>query len=319
MKIITLTYPISLSEIELNDQSLSIAIGHFDGVHKGHQQVISKAVSTAKANGQASAVMTFDPHPKAILGQGQQYVQCITPLFTKTRLFEQLGVDYVFIVKFDSNFSKITPYEFVTNILQTLHVVNVVIGFDFRFGVGGSGNPDIMKELCEPAIQVDVIDAYLIDEVKVSSTAIREWLESGDIKRANHLLGRYFEVEGTVVQGDQRGRTIGFPTANLRLHAPYVTVRLGVYAIIAYLGSKTYYGVMNHGMKPTFYEQDIVPVMEAHLFDFSEDIYGETMTIKLVQYLRSERKFEGIAALIEQLKLDAKQASAVAANIISTN
>ncbi|HIW35097.1 MAG TPA: bifunctional riboflavin kinase/FAD synthetase, partial [Candidatus Paenibacillus intestinavium] len=170
------------------------------------------------------------------------------------------------------------------------------------------GNPDIMKELCEPAIQVDVIEAYLIDEVKVSSTAIREWLESGDIKRANHLLGRYFEVEGTVVQGDQRGRTIGFPTANLRLHAPYVTARLGVYAIIAHLGNKTYYGVMNHGMKPTFYEQDIVPVMEAHLFDFSKDIYGETMTIELVQFLRSERKFEGIAALIEQLQLDAKQA-----------
>lgn len=308
MKIITLTYPISLSEIKLNDQPLSIAIGHFDGVHKGHQQVISKAVSTAQANGLASAVMTFDPHPKAILGQGQQYVQCITPLSTKTSLFEQLGVDYVFIVKFDSNFSKITPDEFVTNILQTLHVANVVVGFDFRFGVGGSGNAEIMKQLCEPSVQVDVIEAYTIDEVKVSSTVIRECLESGDIKRANHLLGRYFEVEGTVVQGDQRGRTIGFPTANLRLHAPYITIRLGVYAIIAHLGNNKYYGVMNHGMKPTFYEKDIVPVMEAHLFDFSDDIYGEKMTIEVVQFLRSERKFDGIASLIEQLQLDADQA-----------
>jgi len=292
----------------LNDQPLSIAIGHFDGVHKGHQQVISKAVSTAQANGLASAVMTFDPHPKAILGQGQQYVQCITPLSTKTSLFEQLGVDYVFIVKFDSNFSKITPDEFVTNILQTLHVANVVVGFDFRFGVGGSGNAEIMKQLCEPSVQVDVIEAYTIDEVKVSSTVIRECLESGDIKRANHLLGRYFEVEGTVVQGDQRGRTIGFPTANLRLHAPYITIRLGVYAIIAHLGNNKYYGVMNHGMKPTFYEKDIVPVMEAHLFDFSDDIYGEKMTIEVVQFLRSERKFDGIASLIEQLQLDADQA-----------
>ena len=308
LKIITLTYPISLSEIKLNDQPLSIAIGHFDGVHKGHQQVISKAVSTAQANGLASAVMTFDPHPKAILGQGQQYVQCITPLSTKTSLFEQLGVDYVFIVKFDSNFSKITPDEFVTNILQTLHVANVVVGFDFRFGVGGSGNAEIMKQLCEPSVQVDVIEAYTIDEVKVSSTVIRECLESGDIKRANHLLGRYFEVEGTVVQGDQRGRTIGFPTANLRLHAPYITIRLGVYAIIAHLGNNKYYGVMNHGMKPTFYEKDIVPVMEAHLFDFSDDIYGEKMTIEVVQFLRSERKFDGIASLIEQLQLDADQA-----------
>ncbi|MCR8656301.1 bifunctional riboflavin kinase/FAD synthetase [Paenibacillus sp. T3-5-0-4] len=303
-----MTYPISLSEIELNDQSLSIAIGHFDGVHKGHQQVISKAVSTAKANGLASAVMTFDPHPKAILGQGEQYVQCITPLSTKTSLFEQLGVDYVFIVKFDSNFSKITPDEFVTNILKTLHVVNVVVGFDFRFGVGGSGNPEIMRQLCEPSIQVDVIEAFIIDGVKVSSTVIRECLESGDIERANHLLGRNFEVEGTVVQGDQRGRTIGFPTANLRLHAPYITARLGVYAIIAHLGNKKYYGVMNHGMKPTFYEKDIAPVMEAHLFDFSKDIYGEKMTIEVVQFLRSERKFDGIAALIEQLRLDADQA-----------
>lgn len=305
MKIITLTYPISLSENELNDQSLSIAIGHFDGVHKGHQAVISKAVCAAKEKGLTSAVMTFDPHPKAILGHGEQYVQCITPLETKTKLFEKLGVDYVFVVTFDRSFSQITPQAFVEDILKQLRVVNVAVGFDFRFGVGGSGTPEILKELGAPSIHVDVVEAFFIDGVKVSSTAIREYLESGQMDKANYLLGHHFEVEGTVVQGDQRGRTIGFPTANLRLHAPYLTIRLGVYAVLAHLGDKKYYGVLNHGMKPTFYAEDIIPVMEAHLFDFSEDIYGEKIRIEFVSFIRSEKRFNGIQELIEQIKADA--------------
>lgn len=311
MKIITLTYPISLDDIELNNQSFSIALGHFDGVHRGHQQVINKAIKTAKERGIASAVMTFDPHPKAILGQGEQYSQILTPLAAKMKLFQELGVDYAFVVTFDMQFSQITPEDFVEHVLQRLNVVNVVAGFDFRFGAKGAGTTDVLRQICAPSISVEIVSAFVIDNMKVSSTLIREYLEQGEIEQANHLLGRKFAVEGTVVQGDQRGRTIGFPTANLRLSAPYLTIRLGVYAVIAYLGNRMFYGVLNHGMKPTFYAEDIVPVMEAHLFDFSEDIYGEHIEIEFVKFIRSEQRFAGIQQLIEQISQDAAQAKAL--------
>lgn len=307
MKIITLTYPISPNDIELDDRPISIALGHFDGVHRGHQQVINKAIDTAKEKGLASAVMTFDPHPKAILGQGEQYAHCITPLHTKTELFEQLGVDYTFVVRFNLEFAGITPKAFVDQLLHQLNVANVAVGFDFRFGAKGAGTSEVLAQLCEPNIGVDVVEAYMIDDAKVSSTIIREYLEQGDIERANHLLGRNFQVEGIVVQGDQRGRTIGFPTANLRLEAPYLTIRLGVYAVIAHLGERTFHAVLNHGMKPTFYAEDIMPVMEAHLFDFSEDIYGEHISIEFVKFIRPEQRFSGIDALIAQIKQDADQ------------
>lgn len=311
MKIITLTYPISLDDIELGNQSFSIALGHFDGVHRGHQQVINKAIKTAKERGIVSAVMTFDPHPKAILGQGEQYSQILTPLATKMKLFQELGVDYAFVVTFNMQFSQITPEAFVDHVLHRLNVVNVVAGFDFRFGAKGAGNTDVLQQICGPSISVEVVSAFVIDNMKVSSTIIREYLEQGEIEQANHLLGRRFAVEGTVVQGDQRGRTIGFPTANLRLSAPYLTVHLGVYAVIAHLGPRTFYGVLNHGMKPTFYAEDIVPVMEAHLFDFSEDIYGEHIEIEFVKFIRPEQRFAGIQQLIEQIGQDAAQAKAL--------
>lgn len=311
LKIITLTYPISLSEIELNDQALSLAIGYFDGVHIGHQQVISRAVSIAQEAGIASAVMTFDPHPKAVVGHGTQYEQYITPLHIKAELFEKLGVDYMFVVTFDEHFSNITPDLFVKSILCELQVKQVVVGFDFKFGARGAGDVTMLKQLCEPRINVDVVDAYIIDHVKVSSTIIRQCLENGELRKATKLLGRYFEVEGTVVHGDQRGRTIGFPTANLRLHAPYITIRLGSYAIIAHHNNQTYFGVLNHGMKPTFYAKDIVPVMEAHLFDFSEEIYGDQMKIEFVEFIRPERRFNGIQELIDQITMDSNYAKSL--------
>jgi riboflavin kinase/FMN adenylyltransferase len=311
LKIITLTYPLSLDDLELNDNSFSIALGHFDGVHLGHQQVIEKATRTAKERGVASAVMTFHPHPKAVLGQGEQYYQCLTPLDSKLKLFQELGVDYAFVVTFDMEFSHITPQAFVQHILQQIHTVNVVVGFDFRFGAKGAGNTEVLKQLCAPTITVEVVEAFVLDGGKVSSTVIREHLEKGQIEHANHLLGRRFTVEGIVVQGDQRGRTIGFPTANLRLVAPYITISLGVYAIKAYLGNRRFFGVLNHGMKPTFYAEDIIPVMEAHLFDFSEDIYGEHIEIEFVSFIRAERRFAGIQQLIEQISQDAAQAKAL--------
>ncbi|MEV5024707.1 bifunctional riboflavin kinase/FAD synthetase [Paenibacillus sp. LPE1-1-1.1] len=311
MEIIPLSFPLNgLSTLSL-DKPLSIAIGHFDGVHRGHQNVIRRAVNEAKGSDMLSAVLTFDPHPKEVLGQGEQYYRCLTPLDVKTALFAELGVDLVFIMRFDPEFASVSPERFVDEVLRTLRAKNVVVGFDFNFGHKGLGNSDALKQLGHPDISVHVIEPLFENGIKVSSTYIREALEQGDIKLAERLLGRPYEVTGSVVHGDKRGRTIGFPTANLQINGPYITPRLGVYAITAWIGDKAYPGVMNFGLKPTFNKQELQPVMEAHLFDFDSDIYGEQLRLQFLSFIRSEKKFDSITELIEQIGSDSRQAKEI--------
>lgn len=311
MEIIPLSFPLNgLSTLSL-DKPLSIAIGHFDGVHRGHQNVIRRAVNEAKGSDMLSAVLTFDPHPKEVLGQGEQYYRCLTPLDVKTALFAELGVDLVFIMRFDPEFALVSPERFVDEVLRTLRAKNVVVGFDFNFGHKGLGNSDALKQLGHPDISVHVIEPLFENGIKVSSTYIREALEQGDIKLAERLLGRPYEVTGSVVHGDKRGRTIGFPTANLQINGPYITPRLGVYAITAWIGDKAYPGVMNFGLKPTFNKQELQPVMEAHLFDFDSDIYGEQLRLQFLSFIRSEKKFDSITELIEQIGSDSRQAKEI--------
>lgn len=304
----------SASELAASLQPLSLAIGAFDGVHKGHQQVINKAKGYAEEKGIASAVMTFDPMPKSIFGQGVQYQQAITPLPDKLKVFKELEVDFVFVVQFDTTFTQITPEQFVDEILLPLQVKNVVVGFDFRFGAGGKGDTKTLLMLSEGRMQVHIVDGYHINGEKVSSTLIRECIDAGDMTKASLLLGRPYEITATVATGDQRGRTIGFPTANLKLTEDYILPRLGVYAIIAYYQNKSYFGVLNFGMKPTFNKNEIVPVMEAHLFDFNEDIYGEQLKVQFIQFLRPEKKFNGVGELIAQIKIDAAEAKQLLLN-----
>jgi len=311
LEIIPLSFPLNgLSTLSL-DKPLSIAIGHFDGVHRGHQNVIRQAVNAAKESEMLSAVLTFDPHPKEVLGQGEQYYRCLTPFDAKTALFAELGVDLVFIMKFDLEFASVTPERFVNEVLRTLRAKQVVVGFDFNFGHKGSGNAESLKQLAEPDIAVHIIEPLIENGVKVSSTYIREALEQGDLELAERLLGRPYEVEGIVVHGDKRGRTIGFPTANLQFIAPYIAPRLGVYAVMAWIGDTAYPGVLNYGLKPTFNKDELKPVMEAHLFDFNSDIYGEQMRLQLLSFIRSEKKFNSIAELVEQIGSDSEQAKAI--------
>lgn len=305
MEIISLHYPLNDIPESLKGQSLSIAIGHFDGVHRGHQNVIKQAVHAAKQSGSLSAVMTFHPHPKEVLGQGEHYFSCLTPFDVKKALFEQLDVDIVFVMQFDLTFASIMPQQFVEDVLLTLNAKHVIIGFDFTFGFKGQGNAELMKNIGQPDIDVQIVEPLYENGVKVSSTYIRAGLEKGDIALVTSLLGRPYEVEGIVVSGDGRGRTIGFPTANIDVTDPYVMPRLGVFGITGTVGGKTYYGVLNHGMKPTFNKEGIQPVMEAHLFDFNQDIYGESIRIQLHSFVRTEKKFSSVDELIGQIAADA--------------
>lgn len=308
MEIISLTYPLHECPALLQDNKLAVAIGHFDGVHRGHQNVIRQAVQIAKQSGTMSAVMTFQPHPKEVLGQGNQYFSCLTPPAEKQALFAELGVDIMFVMKFDLTFAAISPQQFLNEVLRPLHVEHVVVGFDFTFGAKGKGNPELMRTLGSPDIAVDIVEPLYEHGEKVSSTYIRVALEKGDIALATTLLGRPYEVDGIVVHGDARGRTIGFPTANVGLSKPYVTPCLGVFAIKAKVAGKTYCGVLNHGMKPTFNKEEIRPVLEAHLFDFHQDIYDEPITLEFHSFIRPEKRFGSVNELIEQIGADAKQA-----------
>lgn len=308
MEVIPLSYPFNHLEEQTTGKRLSLAIGYFDGVHRGHQNVIRQAVTHAKQMDMTAAVLTFSPHPKEVLGQGDHYYRCLTPLTSKTELFKELGVEAVYVLKFDLSFAALTPSQFVSEVLQPLGVAHAAVGFDFTFGSRGSGNAETLRELGGSVMSVHIEEPLYEDGMKVSSTFTRESLESGDLATANKLLGRPYEVTGTVVHGDGRGRTIGFPTANLELHDPYVTPRLGVYTITAWVDGECFGGVLNHGMKPTFNKTEVVPVIEAHLFDFERDIYGREIRVQFQTFIRPEQKFGSVTELIAQIAADSDQA-----------
>lgn len=316
MKLISIGFPLSASPLAETGEELAIAIGHFDGVHKGHQDVIRRAVEAARRHQRKSAVMTFHPHPKAVLGQGEQYVSCLTPLEVKLAQFAALGVDYVIVMKFDHSFADISPERFVNEVLVPLGVRHSVVGFDFRFGHRGAGDAAMLESLGAAAgMTTEIVEPLLLGGKKVSSTYVRETLEAGDLALTQQLLGRPYEIEGTVVHGHARGRTIGFPTANLSLTEPYTVPRLGVYAIQAVMDNTVYPGVLNFGMKPTFKDGELAPVLEAHLIDFGGDLYDRAMKIRFLSFLRPERKFSSIDELIAQIGRDRDEAAALLAHV----
>ncbi|MHA7963079.1 riboflavin biosynthesis protein RibF [Paenibacillus sp. CAU 1782] len=304
MEIIHISYPLSGTESGETIQQLSMAIGHFDGVHRGHQDVIARAVNAGKERGLKPAVLTFSPHPKEVLGHGQHYFSCLTPPVIKMEQFAELGVQVVYIMKFNHEFAALPPKAFVDSVLEPLGVAHAFVGFDFTFGSKGAGKAETLQELCNPAISVDIVEPFHLEGQKVSSTRVREALEQGELGVVNTLLGRPYEVSGVIVHGDKRGRTIGFPTANLELDGAYVQPRLGVYAITAWINGERHGGVLNFGMKPTFNTGEIKPVMEAHLFSFNREIYGQSMKIQFRHFIRAERKFSSAAELIQQIGLD---------------
>jgi len=311
LRIVTLRYPQDGLVDSGGHAGSAIAIGYFDGVHIGHQAVIGRAVDAARKSGLQAAAMTFHPHPKEVLGRGERYGTALTPLEEKLRRFASLGIDIAYVVAFDHAFAAVTPEAFVTDVLRALNVKEVVVGFDFTFGSRGMGTPELLRELGAPDIGVDIIEPQSLEDEKVSSSRIREALETGDAEGAARLLGRPYRIEGTVVGGESRGRTIGFPTANVEPDGNYVLPRLGVYAVRATVGGRIYDAVLNLGVKPTFHDDLPEPKLEAHLFDFGEDVYGERMSLDFIAFLRTERKFGGVDELVAQIRQDADRARSV--------
>lgn len=304
MNVIQISYS-SPFQFEQHAHSQVLAIGEFDGLHLGHQQVIQRAMERANKLHIPCAIMTFHPHPREVLGQ-VKYAQYLTPLEDKLALFSEMGIDCAYVVTFDKRFSQISPDQFVRELLVYMNVNSVVVGFDFSFGHLGKGNPDTLCELAHGLFTVEVVRPFHMNGNKVSSTLIRESLDVGHMEKANQLLGRHYQITGKVIQGEGRGRKLGFPTANIQPSGPYVIPANGVYAIKVKFGDEGYSGIMNIGTKPTFTNLT-EPVLEAHIFDFDESIYGQHLTIEFVAYIRSERKFSSANELVEQIHQDIEQ------------
>lgn len=285
-----------------------MALGYFDGVHKGHQKVILKAKEIAKNKGMKSAVMTFHPHPLVVLRK-QEDIEYLTPLDEKIKLIEQLGVDLLYVVEFTKEFASLLPQQFVDEFIINLNVKHVVAGFDFTYGHLGKGSMETMPFHSRDQFLHTTVEKLTDHDRKVSSSLIREVILGGDVTYAETLLGRPHFITGTVIHGDKRGRTIGFPTANIDVEENYLLPPTGVYAVSIRVEGQVYEGVCNIGYKPTFKdEKALKPSIEVHIFDFQHDIYGKNVSVYWYKRIRSEQKFHNVDELIAQISKDKEQA-----------
>ncbi|MDQ0161780.1 bifunctional riboflavin kinase/FAD synthetase [Aeribacillus alveayuensis] len=303
MKTIRLSHP---HPFQINDfPPMAMALGYFDGVHKGHQKVILTAKELAKSQNLRSAVMTFDPHPSVVLRKDIDHMEYITPLRDKEKLIQELGIDLLFVVNFSQSFASLLPQEFVDQYIIGLHVKHVVAGFDFTYGRLGKGTMETLPFHSRQAFSQTIVEKQTDHDRKISSTLIRNVIRSGDVQYAMSLLGRPHQVTGKVVHGEKRGRLIGFPTANIDVFVEYLIPPTGVYAVSVVINEKEYFGVANIGYKPTFHqEKNEKPHIEVHIFNFNQKIYNEVVTVKWFKRIRSEQKFHHVEQLIEQINKD---------------
>ena len=294
--------------------SVAVAVGVFDGVHLGHCEILRRVRETAERLGVTSAVVTFDTHPAYVV-RPENAPKLLTTLEQKLELLEAQGLDYVYVIEFDETRADTRPEEFVEQVfLDALHARAVVVGEDFHFGKGRAGN---VAELQRLGLEwgFEVVPLQLIRHRSdarepVSSTAVRRALAGGDVARAAAMLGRCYEVRGVVVEGDRRGCTIGFPTANVPVPKQMAWPADAVYAGWCTLPDGNRRGcAINIGRRPTFYEHAEQSLLEAHVLDFEGDLYGCEMRVEFVDFLRSERKFEGIEQLSDQLAVDVADAT----------
>ena len=291
-----------------------VTIGTFDGIHIGHQKILKDLIKTAKKEGKKSVLLTFFPHPRMVL-QKDNKILLLNTIEEKSGLLEKMGLDYLIIHPFSKEFSRLTALDFVRDILvNKLNTSRLIIGYDHHFGKNREGNIHQLKEYSLLYdFKVEEIPAQDIDDVSVSSTKIRTALKEGNLKTANNYLGYHYMINGTVVSGKKLGGTIGFPTANLEIKEPYKLIpKTGVYIIKTHINTDLYTGIMNIGFNPTVLGKH--QTIEAHLFDFNEDLYGKEIMIEFIYFLREEHKFKSVKELVVQLNIDKENAISYLSN-----
>ncbi len=295
-----------------NFNNAVITIGTFDGVHLGHCTILQQVVSHARELNGESIVLTFEPHPRKLLFPDQP-LRILTPLQEKIDLITQAGINHVFVVPFTKEFAALSAEAYIQEFLvKHLHPKGIVIGYDHQFGHDRAGNINLLQDYeNEGGFRVYEIPAKQIEDAAISSTKIRNALTAGHVADAANMLGRYYSLKGTVIAGAKIGRQLGYPTANISLlDAEQIVPQNGVYAIQAVIENITYNGMMNIGIRPTV-SNELSLHIEAHLFDFSKDIYNKQVEIIFVERLRDEQRFPSLDALKAQLGQDALHAKQV--------
>lgn len=287
-----------------SDKKTVVTLGTFDGVHMGHTAILKKLIQNTENGKFESTVLTFFPHPRMVL-QDNSDLKLLNTITEKIELLEKIGIENLIIHPFDESFAQLSAEEFVKTILvDHLHVEKIIIGYDHRFGKNRTANiDDLILFGKQYSFEVEQISAEEINAVSISSTKIRTALEDGNIDLANKYLGYSYFLSGTVVKGRQLGRTIGYPTANIELEKEYKLVpKNGVYIVRSEINGKQVFGMMNIGFNPTV--QGKTKTIEVHFFNFNADIYNLNIRVAIVQRIRSEKKFESIALLQQQLEKD---------------
>ena len=286
-----------------------LTLGTFDGVHIGHRKILEKIIQKAQDGTYESLVLTFFPHPRMVL-QKRSDIKLLNTIDEKIDLLSQIGIENLIIHPFDEQFSRLTADEFVSTILvDRFNIQKIIIGHDHRFGRNRTADIDDLIAFGEQyGFEVEQISVQEINDISVSSTKIRKALSEGDMALANEYLGYEYFLTGNIVKGKQLGRTIGFPTANIKVEEDYKLIpQNGVYIVKSIINKKTVYGMMNIGFNPTVNGQN--QTIEVHYFDFNEDLYDQKITVSILKKIRSEQKFESVSLLQEQLQKDAKTAN----------
>lgn len=300
-----------IAEIKGAEKSV-VTVGTFDGFHLGHQSILEQIKEIAAGNGLKSTIVTFEPHPRKVLGNSNGGINILTTLDEKLRIFREAQIDQVLIIPFTREFAKISPAEFVENILvEKLSAKEIVIGHDHHFGRNREGGYAELQRLGKLFdFSVHQVPEYRQNGELISSSLIRNLLESGNVEKAAEYMGRPYAIFGTVIRGNGRGREIGFPTANLEVdHEDKLIPAEGVYAVDVLLKEAVYKGMMNIGRRPTFDFDSLT--LEVHIFNFSAYIYGEILEIRFKKYIRQEKKFSGIDELRSQLQKDKKASETI--------
>lgn len=305
---------IGLEVVQRDDRAV-VTVGTFDGVHLAHQAILEYVMQRAHTRQGPSTVVTFDPHPRSVL-QGKD-ISLLTTIGERGDVLEAMGLDRLVVITFTEDFARLRPEDYIKDVIvDRIGVQEMVVGYDHHFGRDGEGDSELLEELGERyGFGVDIIPPQVVDEEAVSSSQIRRLLaEDGAVDGARQRLGRPYQLEGTIVRGEGRGRQIGFPTANLvPVDARKVIPRVGVYAVQVERSSTgtSYRGMMNIGVRPTF--EGTHKQLEVHLFGFDDDIYGEQLRVAFVDRIRDEQKFDGVDELVEQLRRDRERSEEILA------
>jgi riboflavin kinase/FMN adenylyltransferase len=294
----------SLSEVK-KDKNTVITLGTFDGIHLGHRKIIDGVIRRAENLNARSFLITFDPHPRSVVSKGHA-IKLLNTLPEKIDILNGLGVQNLLIINFTKEFSQLSSGEFFKNyIINKIGLKEIVIGYDHHFGKGRDGDEHTLREMGrEYDFNVTKVDAVDINGTSVSSTKIRKSLAEGNIQLANSFLGRYYSFQGNVVKGDGRGRSLGFPTANIELKDENKLLpAIGIYAVELVLENEKHFGLMSIGKRPTFYNDGHLTT-EIFIFDFDKDIYDKEVTVKVLERIRGEEKYSSPEALVAQMKKD---------------